>query len=278
MNTGLVLEGGSYRGIFTAGVLDVMLEQNIEFSYVTGVSSGACNGVNFLAKQKGRTQKVILHENADPYFGVGQMMKSGRLLNLDVVISDYSKGPIPLDMDTFFASKSTCEVVAANVETGESEYLSANDSERLFSICKATCSVPMINKTVSLDGKEYMDGSTVDPIPFKKAANICDKIVVVLTRMENEATTDYSKMKSLLNVVYRHPRWVDAMCNRTSLYHKQIEELLKLEKEKKAFIIRPGIPSIGHFENNVEKINDFYHNGCKIMNERMDELKAFLEA
>lgn len=278
MNAGLVLEGGSYRGIFTAGVLDVMLEHNIEFSYVTGVSSGACNGVNFLAGQKGRTQKVILHENADPYFGVGQMAKSGKLLNLDVMLYDYSYEQIPLDFESFFANKSTCEVVAANVETGECEYLSADSDDRLISICKATCSVPMMSKPVMLDGKEYMDGSTIDPVPYKKAAEICDKIVVVMTRKEDEPPTDYAKMKSLLKVVYRHPKWVDAMCDRTRLYGKQIAELLKMEKEGKAFIIRPSLPSIGHFENNSEKINAFYNNGCEIMKNRIGELKAFLEA
>lgn len=277
MKAGLVLEGGSYRGIFTAGVLDVMLEQNIEFSYVTGVSSGACNAVNYLAGQKGRTQKVILHENADPYFGVGQMAKSGKLLNLDVMLYDYSYEQIPLDFESFFANKANCEVGVANVETGECEYLSADSDDRLISICKATCSVPMMSKPVRLDGKEYMDGSTVNPIPFEKAAKICDKIVVVMTRREDEPPTDYSKMKSLLKVVYRHPRWVEAMCSRTNFYNSQTEKLLEMEKEGKAFIIRPSIPSIGHFENNADKINDFYHNGCEIMNDRMFELKAFLE-
>ena len=278
MNAGLVLEGGSYRGIFTAGVLDVMMEHNIEFSYVTGVSSGACNGVNLLSGQKGRTQKVILHENADPYFGVGQMAKSGKLLNLDVMLYDYSYEQIPLDFESFFANKTTWEAVAANVDTGECEYLSANSEERLISICKATCSVPMMSKPVSLDGKEYMDGSTVNPIPYEKAAKNCDKIVVVMTRREDEPPTDYNKMKSLLKVVYRHPKWVDAMCNRTSLYNKQVSELSKLEKEGKAFIIRPSMPSIGHFENNAEKINEFYNNGCEIMNSQIEKLKAFLEA
>lgn len=278
MNAGLVLEGGSYRGIFTAGVLDVMLEQNIEFSYVTGVSSGAGNGVNFLAGQKGRTQKVILHENADPYFGIGQMAKSGKLLNLDVMLYDYSYEQIPLDFKAFFANKTVCEMAVANVNTGECEYLSADTEDRLISICKAACSVPMMSKPVLLDGKEYMDGSTVNPIPYEKAADICDKIVVILTRREDEPPTDYSRMKSLLKVVYRHPKWVDAMCSRTSLYNRQAEVLSRMEKEGKAFIIRPSIPSIGHFENNAEKITEFYRNGCRIMNERMDELKAFLEA
>lgn len=279
---GLVLEGGSFRGIFTAGVLDFLLDKEISFPYVIGVSAGSGNGVNFIARQKGRTKKVITHENAEPYYGFGQFKQSKKVLNLDRMVFDYSYNQLPLDFDTFLNSNIESEFVVANCETGEPQYLAPdNTKERILQICKASMSVPIICQPTEIDGYHYLDGSTLDSIPYRRAMEKgCEKIVVVMTRDENDEPTDYSKMKFLLNICYRskYPKIVEAMLKRRVLYEKQIKGLKSLERKGKAFVIRPEGLNIGHFENDMEKVNEFYHHGYAVMEKRFDELQSFLES
>ena len=277
---GLVLEGGSFRGIFTAGVLDCWMEQGITFPYVTGVSAGAGNALNYIAGQQGRTQKVILHENAEPYYGLGQMRKSGKLLDLDRMVYDYSYSQIPFDFHAFFASDTECELVVANCQSGQAEYLSADGSEdRLLMIAKATCSIPLMCSPVTIDGHDYMDGSTIDSVPFAHALSQCDRVVVILTRPVGEVPTDYSKMRALLNICYgsKYPKLVDAMVNRYDVYAKQMEALDGYVREGRAFVIRPDLPSIRHFENDAEKINYYYDHGRRQAEIQLESLHRFME-
>ena len=122
VKTGLVLEGGAMRGIFSAGVLDYMLKKDIYYDYVIGVSAGAGNAVNYVSRQEGRTKKIITHENAESYYGVGQLFENKKILNLEMLVAEYALKDIPYDFDTFFASKTECESVVVNCETGKAEY------------------------------------------------------------------------------------------------------------------------------------------------------------
>ena len=277
---GLVLEGGSFRGIFTAGVLDYLIEKDVKFPYVIGVSAGSCNAVNYIAGQKGRTQKVITHENADAFYGMKQLYHNRKILNLDKMLYEYSYSQFPLDFDTFFGSGVESEFVAINCETGEAEYLIPDGREdQLLEITKASCSVPMLCNPVRYDDKLFLDGSIANSIPFEKALEKCKKVVVVLTRMEEENPTDYSKMKTMINICYRfkYPKLAEAMINRKANYLKQLDRLYELEKEGKAFIIRPTAPGIGHFENNVDKINEFYRQGYENMSIKFEELLEYMK-
>ena len=115
VKTGLVLEGGAMRGIFSAGVLDYMLKKDIYYDYVIGVSAGAGNAVNYVSRQEGRTKKIITHENAESYYGVGQLFENKKILNLEMLVAEYALKDIPYDFDTFFASKTECESVVVNL-------------------------------------------------------------------------------------------------------------------------------------------------------------------
>ena len=280
-NIGLVLEGGAFRGIFTAGVLDFLLEKKVTFPYVVGVSAGAGNAANFVSGQIGRTQRVITHENADPYYGLGRLCRSGTLLDLDVMTYEYSYHQIPFDFGSFFSSKTDCEFVVANCETGLAEYHAAGGSEeKLLALCKASCSIPLICKPVQIDGKYFLDGSLIDSVPVGHAlAKKCEKAVVILTRYGDQPPTDYNRIRSLLNISYRsrYPRLVDAMLRRKEVYARQMEELAVYEKEGRALVIRPESMSIGHFENDKDKINAFYRHGREVMKKRLPELLAFME-
>lgn len=277
---GLVLEGGALRGIFTAGVLDFLLEQNIYFQYIVGVSAGSGNAVNFVARQIGRSKKVITHEDTKPYYGMRQLKESRKLLNLDVLVDDYALNVFPLDFDAYFASGTFCECVVTNCVTGEAEYLSSDgDRDRLLLSCKASCAVPFACEPVLIDNVPYLDGSIADGIPIEHAMKQgCDKLVVVLTKPEGSSATDYSKIKRVIGLKYqrKYPNLCSTMISRKVSYDKQMEALLALEREGKALILRPQDNTVGHFENDSSKLNDCYEMGYKYMEEQFEGLQAFM--
>lgn len=277
---GLVLEGGALRGIFTAGVLDFLLEKDMYFQYVIGVSAGSGNAVNFVARQIGRSKKVITHEDTKPYYGMGQLKESRKLLNLDLLIDDYALIDFPLDFDTFFASDTFCEWVVTNCKTGKAEYLSSDgDRNRLLLNCKASCAVPFACQPVIIDNVPYLDGSLADGIPVEHAMEQgCDKLVVVLTKPEGSSATDYSKMKRIINLKYqrKYPNLCKTMIARKACYDKQMEVLHALEAEGKALVLRPQDSTVGHFENDSSKLNDCYEMGYKYMEEQFENLKQFM--
>ncbi len=278
--TGLVLEGGAFRGIFTAGVLDCLLDARVSFPYVVGVSAGSGNAVNYIAKQKGRTRKVITHENADPFFGFGRFARSGKLLDLDKMLHEYAYEQIPLDFETFFASATESEYVATCCETGEAEFLlHEGDPDKLLRACKASCTVPFVCHPVPIGDKHYIDGSVVDSIPFERALERgCEKLVVILTRKEGASPTNYAKMKLLVDIVYRkkYPKLAESMLRRRDAYLRQMESLLRLEAAGDAFLIRPTFESIGHFENDKKNLLAFYRHGYEQMKEALPALRDFL--
>ncbi len=277
---GLVLEGGAFRGIFTAGALDCLLENGISFPYVVGVSAGSGNAVNFIAKQKGRTRRVITHENADPFYGLSSLAKRGKLLDLDMMLSGYSYKQIPLDFETFFASETESEYVVASCESGEAEYLSHDGSEEsILRICKATCSVPFVCQPVEISGSHYIDGSVIDSIPFMRAIERgCERVVVILTRHEGGSPTNYAKVKLLVDLCYRkkYPRIADAMLRRRERYERQMAALTELERAGDALIIRPTAESIGHFENDRKSLDRFYRHGYSSMKRALPQLTEFI--
>ena len=277
---GLVLEGGAFRGIFTAGALDFLLEMGVSFPYVIGVSAGSGNAVNFIARQKGRTRRVIMHENADPFYGLSSLAKRGKLLDLDMMLGSYAYRQIPLDFKTFFGSETESEYVVACCESGEAEYLGHDGSEQsILRLCKATCSVPFVCQPVEIGTKHYIDGSVIDSIPFLRALERgCERVVVILTRPQGGSPTNYAKAKLLVDLCYRkkYPRLADALLRRRENYERQMEALSRLEREGNALIIRPTDETIGHFENDKKSLERFYRHGYGTMKRAYDRLADFI--
>ena len=279
---GLVLEGGAYRGIFTAGALDLLIDEGIRFPYVVGVSAGSGNAINYIAGQRERTRKVITHENATPYFGLRTLFKTGKLLNLDVMLYTYCYKQIPFDFDAYFSSTVEREYTVVCCESGEPEYLTdGGDPDRLLEVCKASCSVPFACKPVELDGRHYLDGSLADSVPFERAfAKGCDRAVVILTRGADDQPTDYSKNKRLAKLFYgkKYPKLYDALMLRFERYEQTMEKLLEQERAGRLLVVRPAIPTIKHFEGNAEKVRAYYDHGYEQMRAALPALREFLGA
>lgn len=279
---GLVLEGGAYRGVFTAGVLDYLQERNITFSYVIGVSAGAGNAASFVSRQNGKVKNVVTGKSTLSHYGIRQMLHSKKLLDTDGIVQDYFYHQLPFDFKTFFASDTECEFVLTCCETGKAAYFNADGSEqRLTTLTKATCSVPILCKPVELDARNYLDGSLTDSVPIQYALqNKCDKAVVVLTRRwKEEPPTDYTWLRPILHMSYhaQYPNLMDAMMQRKETYEKQMESLSDYEHDGKAYVIQPEGMHIGHFEKDMQKVNAYYGHGKEVMERQLDRLCAFMQ-
>ena len=185
MKKGLVLEGGAMRGIFTAGVIDVLLENDIYFDGVIGVSAGACFGCNYVSKQIGRTLRYNLKYCQDPrYCSVRSLIKTGDMFGADFCYHDIPETLDPFDTETFVASSTEFYVVATDIESGEPVYRKMTDckGEDLEWI-RASASMPLASRIVEIDGGKYLDGGIADSIPLDAFQKMrYEKNVVILTR------------------------------------------------------------------------------------------------
>lgn len=282
MKTGLVLEGGALRGLFTAGALDFLLDENIRFDYIAGVSAGAGNMMNYLSGQRGRTRTIICPGKENNYYGLKQLIQTGSYLNLDKMIFEFSKKTFPYDFEAHRNSTVEHEIVVVNCDTAEAEYMSGanEDDDHTLLAVQASCSVPILSLPVEIDGHAYMDGSLVDSIPYNRAFDKgCDKVVIIMTKTGEATPTDYNKFKPFIKAAYgkKYPKFAAALLDRAGIYQEQKDEMERLAEEGKIFILRPSIPCISKFETRDEKRDEFYEHGYLRMKEEFDALKDFLE-
>lgn len=277
----LILEGGGNRGVFTAGVLDYLMEQKMEFSYVAGVSAGACNAVDYVSKQPGRTKKcMILEDKEYRYITVGNVIKNKSLFDMDMLFDRYPNEIFPFDFDTYFHSETECELVVTNCGTGKAEYLSEKeDRQRLMDICRASSSLPVVSPMVELDGEYYLDGGIADSIPvihsMKKGYR---KNVVILTRNYGYRKSKPGKSRPLYVAAFReYPNLLNSLLNRYRNYNRTLDLIEKWEKEGHIFVIRPEMEPVGRAERDQEKLSAFYSHGYDLMKEKMTDMVSYLE-
>ena len=276
MKTGIILEGGAVRGIFTAGVLDRLMENGLYYPYVIGVSAGGGNAMSYVSGQKGRTARMINVPKSESYYGFRQFLGSHRMIDLDKMAYEYPYNQFPFDFNTYFSSSTVTEYVCTCCETGKAEYFSETDDERrLMTITKATCSVPMLCEPVEIEGRHYLDGSIADSIPIERALEQgCDRVVVILTKPDtNTPPTDYRKFRTVIHSMYKqYPAFVEACMTRVERYEQTIKLMNRLEAEGRAFIFRPKLAAISKFEHDSGKIQASYRDGYTQADMRIAEL------
>lgn len=280
----LVLEGGAKRGIFTAGVLDYLTEQDFKVSNVIGVSAGACNALDFVSEQSGRTKDCMIQTDRKYtyYAGFRTVVKERTLLDMEKIFHRFPLEDFPFDFEAFFESDMQCELVVTNCETGEAEYLSEKegDRERLMKICRASSSIPLLAPIVRIDDTPYLDGGVAASVPLARAMSYGNKkIIVVLTRplgyRKKPATVAQAK---LYKRAYgqKYPKLVSAILNRYREYNRTAARIERLEAEGKIFVIRPEGPTVGRLEKDREKLEAFYEQGYEQMKMRYGALLEFL--
>lgn len=278
MKIGLVLEGGAMRGMFTAGVLDVLLDEQIAVDGAVTVSAGALFGINYPAKQRGRVLRYNLKYLHDKrYMGWHSLFTTGNVVNKAFAFYELPFTLDPFDQATFAASQIDFWVTLTNIETGEPEYVKITDAFAQMEALRATSAMPMVSRVVEIEGKKYLDGGISDSIPLDKAMALgYDKIIVILTR-----PLDYRKKPSnnwLFKLFYRnYPKLIGRWANRYAEYNQAVEKVIEMEKAGKIFVIRPSESlDISRLEKDLAKVQAMYDLGVKDGQAALSELKDYL--
>ncbi|EJP27112.1 phospholipase, patatin family [Haemophilus sputorum HK 2154] len=278
MKIGLVLEGGAMRGMFTAGVLDVLLDEQIAVDGAVTVSAGALFGINYPAKQRGRVLRYNLKYLHDKrYMGWHSLFTTGNVVNKAFAFYELPFTLDPFDQATFTASQIDFWVTLTNIESGEPEYVKITDAFAQMEALRATSAMPMVSRVVEIEGKKYLDGGISDSIPLDKAMALgYDKIIVILTR-----PLDYRKKPSnnwLFKLFYRnYPKLIERWANRYAEYNQAVEKVIEMEKAGKIFVIRPSESlDISRLEKDLAKVQAMYDLGVKDGQAALSKLKDYL--
>ncbi len=280
MKRGLVLEGGAMRGMFTAGVTDVLMEHGIEFDGAVGVSAGAAFGCNYKSKQIGRVIRYNTRFCKDKrYGGIGVLLKTG-----DIYSKDFAYNEVPLkhdifDFDTYENNPMEFYVVCTDVESGKAfyhKYEGKNDHG--FEWIRASSSMPMVSNIVEIDGKKFLDGGISDPVPLKFFESIgYEKNIVILTRPANYIKGK-SKFMTLFKLKYKSfPLFIETMLKRPDVYNSTLKYIRQKEKLGEVLVIRPPAPlPVSRTEKDPDKLREAYNIGRKTALSRIDEINKFL--
>ena len=282
MKTGLVLEGGALRTIFSSGVCDALLDGDVMVDYLVGVSAGITYGASYISRQPRYNLEVVTkYANDRRYMGMNNLLdkKNQSYFGLEFAYRTIPDELVPFDYDTFSAFHGQVEAVVTNMETGKAEYMQLpGKGEEHSNLLQATCALPLMFPIYHINGKPYMDGGVADSIPYERAfAQGCDRVIVILTK-----TREYvRKPESLLPVIRKkykeYPNFCRAMEERAQQYNECRERLFQLEKEGKVLVIAPeSTLGVSRTERDVEKLQLLWGQGYQMAVERMEEIKSFL--
>ena len=271
----LILEGGTLRPIFSAGVMDALLDNNITFPYCIGVSAGITNGVSYISKQKGRNLEVVTkYRNDNRYLSYRNFLRCKSIFGLDFVFDEIPNNLIPFDMDTYRKYPGKVLVGVTNAHTGKTEYLNGKDLDDKATMLRATCAIPLLFPVIKINGKEYYDGGLCDPIPIKKAiADGNTKHLIVLTQpkgYKKELSKKNILVAKLLNKKY--PNLKTPLLNRHNHYNETVKFCEQLENEGKVLILRPEY-NLDSFEKDINKLKSSYDHGYNLTINHLSEIK-----
>lgn len=279
MKTCMVLEGGALRGIYTAGVLDILLEEKIHIDEIIGVSMGSLVGINYVSSQVGRAIRYNLkyckNKNYISYFS---FFKTGDVVNKKFAYEDIPDVLDKFDYDAYSKSKTKLFCTVTNLDTGKAEYIEIKDPKKQVDVLRAGASMPGLSNIVEINDKKYLDGGIADSIPLEESLKRnYDRVILVLTR-----PIEYRKKKSSLKILQNrykeYPNFQKTISKRNEMYNETVEKIIKLEKEGKILVIRPSKHvKIKRIEHNPDRIEEQYHLGREDCKAKLKEVKNFLK-
>jgi len=289
----LVLEGGGMRGIYTAGVIDVLLEQGLDqrFYVVWGVSAGATNASTFKARQIGRTcRDYLAFRDDDRFMSMKSFVRTGNVAGASFIYSDLQYARDPLDFATFNANPMRCMAVLSDVTFGTAAYMEISELPRDTDRVRASASLPVLSEIVELDGHRYLDGGTCDSVPVEVAlgeqqgvgvpADLppADRAVVVLTQHRAYVKGDTYQLMPAAKLLYGgYPYFLEALATRGQRYNAQREHIWELEQQGRAFVVAPARPvKLDTTERDGGKLLDLYVRARQETTMLLPQLRAFL--
>ncbi len=280
MKFGLVMEGGAMRGLFTAGVIDVLMENDIEFDGAVGVSAGACFGCNYKSRQSGRAIRYNLRFCKDKrYCSVYSLVTTGDMFGAEFCYHTMPEKLDIFDYDEFNSNPMVFYVVCTDVETGRPVYKKLNTADYAgLEWIRASASMPLASRIVEVDGRKLLDGGISDSIPLSfMERHGYERNIVILTQPRDYIKKS-SKSLSLVKKAYKkYPKLVKTYSERPEMYNKQLEYVRKSESEGKAFVIAPTKTlDIGHVEHNPDKLLEVYRAGRRAAMDNLDRILEFM--
>lgn len=274
----LILEGGTFRPIFSAGVMDALLDNDIIFPYCIGVSAGITNAFSYFSNQKGRNLEILEHHRNDKrYLSLRNFLKCKSLFGLDFVFDEIPNKLYPYDVHALTNYKGKILVGVTNAESGKTEYLDGKTIDKKNTMLRATCAIPLFFPPIKINNHSYYDGGLCDPIPVKKAIEDGnDKHLIILTRPKSyrKELGRGNKLASKL-VGRKYSNLKNAFLNRHEMYNETVRFCEELERQGKAIILRPAEEqSIDSFEKDVAVLKEAYTNGYNMATERLDDIKS----
>lgn len=276
----LVLEGGSFRGQFTAGVLDVLMENGVEVAACYGTSAGALNGLSFKSRQIGRTNRINLAFcNDSRYMGAQSLISTGSMVGYDFMLNDVQDRIDPFDNDAYLANPMEMWACATDIVFGTAAYLPVRNATLDIDYVRASTSLPLVTQPVEVDGHLYLDGGTADSVPVEHALEGAgfDRAIVVLTRERGYVKEPYGQLTLARRMYAGYPYLLEAIENRHERYNEQREHIWEYERSGRALVLAPPTPvEVGHVEHDPVKLLELYLQGRQEAVRRLDEIRAFV--
>lgn len=279
MKTGLVLEGGGKRGIYAAGVLDVLLENNIWTDGLIGTSAGAVNGCSYVSNQYERNLRYnIRFAKEKRYMSIYSLITTGNVVGTDFAYNILPNKLEVFDYDAFEKSPVAYYVTCSNVETGKAEYIQCKSLRgKNMDYLRASASLPYVSQIVEIDGKKYLDGGICDSIPLKAFQNMgYEKNLVVLTRPRGYIKKPENNL--LANLYYRkYPAFVTALRNRYAVYNRTLKYIEQQENQGNILVLRQSESiRVGRMEQDPERLKQMYELGKNDAGQMLDAIASFL--
>ena len=275
--TTLVLEGGAMRGLYSAGILDVFMENNIKFDVIYGVSAGALFGLNYKSRQIGRAIRYNLkYAKEKNYMGLYSLITTGDIMNREFCFNKLIYELDKLDFETYKKTPVDFYAVVTNLQTGEAEYVKIDDAQKDMEYFRASGSMPFVSRPVEINGNLYLDGAISDAVPFKKVLETnCEKIIVVLTRpLGYRKKNPHFPYKLLYG---KFPNFVKTADNSCKKYNETMDLIEKYEAENKIIVLRPSkFIRVKRIEKNKNKLQKIYNLGISDCMQKLDKIKEYI--
>lgn len=281
MKVGLVLEGGSMRALFSAGVLDTMMDEKIEVDGIVGVSAGALFSPNYYSNQKGRALRYNKRYCKDLRFiSMPSFFLTGNVVNKQFAFYDMTYKHDRFDNDTFMKHNKGFWITVTNVESGEAEYIQTENILEDMELLRASSALPFFSKIVEFKGKKYLDGGIGDSVPVLKCKELgFEKVIVILTQPRNYRKEPFEKyMLDVMKIKYKkYPHLIEALENRYLKYNQTIDTIIDLENKKEIFVIRPPRTlDVGTIERDPNRMQEIYDLGVEQAKLIINDLKNYI--
>ncbi len=277
--TGVLFEGGSFRPVFSCGIMDALLEEGIMFPYCIGVSAGAADAASYISRQPERNIRILeKYRNDKRYLSKRNFLKERSIFGLDFVFREIPNKLDVFDMKTFKEYDGRFVIVTTDAKTGKVHYFDQKDVDETFEVFCATCALPGACPPAKINGRKYYDGGLSDPIPIDKCLEDgCDKMLIVLTQPEGFIKTPRKSEKNMAKIMkLKYPAIAEELLKRCDKYNESVRLCEKLEKAGKAVILRPKY-KLNSLESDTGKLRQTYEMGKEIAKENMDKIKFLCE-